>query len=731
MLHHAINYYHTYYPHYTLTMNFADLNDLSRKIEVVPNFKGVTFRNVNSLLKCPGALNKCIDLMAHLIKASGIRVDMVALVDARGFLFSGLCDKLGCGSTMIRKKGKTCKNSYSMSYGKEYGEDIMEIETDLLVNEGRKPLNVVIVDDLFATGGTVNAARKLIKLVGGNPVASINLVGLTGLSINQELVDSNMQILSLFKYQFDSPLNDIDRSLNSHLDIFVNDMQIKQYEPLIQHDQLNSFDTIVFYHPTVESLAENYVANNDNSRKGCIVWNKFPDKQPNITFEDVANLRNKRIVFFMTLYDSCLLFEQLSMLKILPRQFIKSLDIYICYFAVGTMERVDKEGMLATADTMASIISNCLESCIDGKPTIHIYDIHALQNRFYFDYSKVQVEMKSAIPLFRKYVDINTVIVFPDDGAHKRFGHCFPDNKTIICSKVRDGNTRRVVVKDKLNFGANFGSEPTDFDLECIIVDDLVQSGGTLVECKKVLNTSGYTKVSAYVTHCIFPNDSWKKIVSANFHKFYMTNSVPEVSNKLRTISPFVVIDLFGNESYDKIHVYVASHNKQKLEAAWKIMADKCFGSTTDCKFICKGVNVQSCIPEQPIGHEQIKEGSTNRMNNMVRYLNTNNIYWDYCISFENGIIESNLEYLDVCGISILRKDNHVRYSETSDRVKIPKRIYDKCIEYNQEKTVGQIIQDETGIPKDSFHQYFNERKRTRVDIMANTLAFMRVDIMG
>ena len=216
-----------------------------------------------------------------------------------------------------------------------------------------------------------------------------------------------------------------------------------------------------------------------------VIWDKFPDTQPNIRFEPLSQLEDKRIVFFMSVYDTSNLFAQLSVIKVLPRQFIKSLDIYICYYSVGTMERVDEEGIIATAYTMANIISSCMESCKEGKPTIHIYDIHTLQNRFIgFDYNKVHVKLHSGIPLLKNFIGSECIIVFPDDGAYKRFGKDFSIYKTIICSKVRDGGKRNITIKDKINFP--FDETKLDLDkIEVVIVDDLVQSGGTLIECKK------------------------------------------------------------------------------------------------------------------------------------------------------------------------------------------------------------------------------------------------------
>lgn len=747
-------------------MNFETLSEISENIQVIENFPkpGIIFRNISTLMKKNNLFKKSIEYMSILIKSSiNVKIDYLVGIESRGFLFSMLADELGCGFVMMRKPGKL-PTTKIVSYTKEYGIDNLTIEDNIIEPNS----NVIIVDDLIATGGTLTAGIDLIKMIGSNVVGVIGLIQLVGLELNHKLIESNVPILSLLKYQFDSLENKLDMSINAHLQSNIitntntmtnnknNDKKIfvKDFFPLKTIDTNDSIDTIVFFHPSVESLANNYVGQNQDSRKGTIIWDEFPDSQPNIKFE--SNLENKRIVFFMSLYDTSLLFEQLSIIKVLPRQFIKSLDIYICYYSVGTMERVDKEGVLATADTMANIISNCIETCKEGKPTIHIYDIHTLQNRFYFDYNKVQIKLHSGIPLLKEKIKTNSIIVFPDDGAFKRFGHDFQGYKTIVCSKVRDGNKRIITIKDKINFPLDENTIDLS-EIELIIVDDLVQSGGTLVECKKALESYGYKKISAYVTHSVFPNDSWKKIIENKFHKFYTTNSVPEITNKLELIenTPFVILKLFGNLCIKSQIVYVSSHNIQKLQAAYnwcmKNLYYKCdrnsFLSGINYNFIIKGLNIDSNVPPQPIGLEQTKLGSLNRLKGMQKYLEENNLEYDYLLSFENGIIlrQQNTwqdTYQDFCCLSFIdnKHNKQIQYGfsgglkhglendicciiKNYDKsVNFDKKYYDKCLEFGQTKTISEIIQDDLGIPKDLFHEFFNKEKKSRIDIMSDII---------
>merc|ERR1712232_1091225 len=123
-------------------------------------------------------------------------------------------------------------------------------------------------------------------------------------------------------------------------------------------------------------------------------------------------------------------------------------------------------------------------------------------------------------------------IVFPDDGAHKRFKEKFKEFGQVVCNKVRDGDRRLVQVKEGEYRGRH-----------CVIVDDLVQSGGTLLECVGALE--GATKISCFCTHGVFPNESYKKFVGhPKIHKFWITDSIPSTAQIVKDMAPFEVLSL-------------------------------------------------------------------------------------------------------------------------------------------------------------------------------------------
>jgi phosphoribosylpyrophosphate synthetase len=149
---------------------------------------------------------------------------------------------------------------------------------------------------------------------------------------------------------------------------------------------------------------------------------------------------------------------------------------------------------------------------------------------------------KSGIKYLKRKLEGNAVsIAFPDAGAHKRFKAMFeergadgmPMYPSIICSKERDGDKRRVVIAE----GEAAGKD-------VVIVDDLVHSGGTILECFKALKAAGARTVSAYVTHGVMENGAWERFRDAGFHRVYITDSCPETAKAVDGVEPFRVLTL-------------------------------------------------------------------------------------------------------------------------------------------------------------------------------------------
>jgi len=176
-----------------VTVRSAD--DLRAKIREVPDFPkpGILFYDITTLLKDPDAFREVIDQMADQVKDSA--VDLVVGMESRGFIFSApLAYQLQAGFVPVRKLGKLPAETIEVEYDLEYGTATLEIHKDA-IKPGQR---VLIVDDLLATGGTVQGTIELVQRLGGEIAGLSFMVELTGLHGREKLGD--FQIHTLLTY---------------------------------------------------------------------------------------------------------------------------------------------------------------------------------------------------------------------------------------------------------------------------------------------------------------------------------------------------------------------------------------------------------------------------------------------------------------------------------------------------------------------------------------------------
>ena len=164
------------------------LQSLRSTIRTVPDFpiEGIMFRDITPVLSDPGLMSGIIDRFAQEMEGRGWRPEAVVGPEARGFIFGPLlAARLDISFVPVRKPGKLPYDAYSVEYDLEYGSNTLEMHVDSL-HEGQ---NVVIIDDLLATGGTVAACVELCQRAGANPIASLFVIELEGLGA-RELLNS-------------------------------------------------------------------------------------------------------------------------------------------------------------------------------------------------------------------------------------------------------------------------------------------------------------------------------------------------------------------------------------------------------------------------------------------------------------------------------------------------------------------------------------------------------------
>ena len=153
-------------------------------IRVVPDFPkaGINFYDIATLLGHPAAWREAVARLQSIVES--YQPDMLMGIESRGFLMAApLAHEMGIGFGMVRKKGKLPGEILAHRYALEYGEDVIEVQPDL-VADGAK---IVLVDDLLATGGTMAAAEVLIGKAGAKVVANVCLIELEGLNGRDKL----------------------------------------------------------------------------------------------------------------------------------------------------------------------------------------------------------------------------------------------------------------------------------------------------------------------------------------------------------------------------------------------------------------------------------------------------------------------------------------------------------------------------------------------------------------
>jgi adenine phosphoribosyltransferase len=173
--------------------------NLKSKIRRIPDFKGVVFWDIATLLKDKKAFKEVIDKLVEHYKDK--KIDLVVSNEARGFIVGApIAYALGAGFVPIRKKGKLPSKCVQLTYQKEYETDTIEIQEDAIL----KGQNILIIDDLLATGGTTKANIELVEKLGGKIVGLGFIIELDYCS-GRKLLGNKHEIFSLIRYENTNP----------------------------------------------------------------------------------------------------------------------------------------------------------------------------------------------------------------------------------------------------------------------------------------------------------------------------------------------------------------------------------------------------------------------------------------------------------------------------------------------------------------------------------------------
>jgi phosphoribosylpyrophosphate synthetase len=344
---------------------------------------------------------------------------------------------------------------------------------------------------------------------------------------------------------------------------FAKDIGINLIDTFNSEDSLNLIVNNFYRNQTIYQSKNFY--------RGYINWKTYSDLSPDIKMNanTIKYIRGSKIIFFAYFSfnepNVTPIITQLLFLNSLNHYGVSEINIVLPYFPVGTMERIVGEGEIPTAYSLAHML-NMIPSGA-SKNNLYIFDIHALCSRFFF-HTNTRPVLISMMPSFidkieKLSTECKSIIVFPDDGAKKRFEKLIdPKIKTITCSKTRIGDIRKIRIDTGFEYFQD-GTITKDEKINLFLIDDLVQTGGTLVETFKGLYEQleeldyNLTNINCYaiVTHSVFPDDiktqkfftakykSKKWEIPLNIH-LITTNSRPMCVKKLASKSNISILNI-------------------------------------------------------------------------------------------------------------------------------------------------------------------------------------------
>src|SRR3977135_342123 len=171
--------------------------DLKASVRTIPDYPkpGILFRDITTLLGDARAFRRAVDELVH--PWAGNKIDKVAGIEARGFILGGaVAHQVSAGFVPIRKRGKLPHETVRIAYSLEYGLDEMEMHRDA-IRAGEK---TILVDDLIATGGTAEAAVKLLKEISANVVAAIFVIDLPDLGGRKRIEKLGVPVRTLVEF---------------------------------------------------------------------------------------------------------------------------------------------------------------------------------------------------------------------------------------------------------------------------------------------------------------------------------------------------------------------------------------------------------------------------------------------------------------------------------------------------------------------------------------------------
>lgn len=441
---------------------------------------------------------------------------------------------------------------------------------------------------------------------------------------------------------------------------------------------------VVFGPPSMNALVKQCARYND-ARVGSISWESFPGGgMPNVSFpHEIWNA--------IFIYDASWMSTiQDGIVHAIARNCTGRVEVIVPYLPQGTMERVDQEGVMASAQTTLHSLCASMPQTGEALVGVTIVDIHQTGSRFYCT-DRVQYTPKSVLKQLVPGNANDTIIAFPDDGACKRFKHLFPTHTMLIFSKTRQGEERKIHLAERI------GRLDVSKANQVIIVDDLTRTGGTILNTAKVLRSEmGAQRIGACFVHADFDAGKTISFATSNLlNDIYCSNSVPAKARALFMACPAKVHvnDIFSGQrllfqdSRPDADI-IASDSPLKIAAVQsRFRGASCFYSGP----------VPSGIAEQPVGVEQIQQGLKNRLQFVSSTFPSQDTQ---VVAFESGIVLMDGHYVDRAMAGRANGGRITTGHFCDDPIDITEQDIAAALE--QGITVGELMQRRYNLPTKS-----------------------------
>lgn len=434
--------------------------------------------------------------------------------------------------------------------------------------------------------------------------------------------------------------------------------------------------TKVYGPPSMDMLKIQYCNSNVNTTLGDIRWDLFPGGAPDQYLEPPVRGQDVVFIYDGTTFDK----NQDGMVHVLARHCQGKMSVLIPNLSTGTMERPTEVGTVAAAETYLHLLAGAMPPLLNGTVEVSICTIHQTGTRFYLG-DKVRYTQWCIMSTLMQKVKVKEyVVVFPDDGAWKRFKQLARFKPYAVFCKMRSGTERKLQLMELSAVASLEGRH-------IVIVDDLVRSGSTMMEAAKKCKDMGAAQVYCVFAHADFdPGKMHTFINCPSIDKIICSDTCYEKAHAMEG-EKVKIVPLFGKSLYPGPAV-IASTSSEKIRAA-QLAYPHPIG------FWCG--SAPSYVPAQPIGIDQGIRGAGNRMRNVLAVAPKDALL---LISMESSIYEDNGTYVERVD-AIEEMDGKKRASNTIQTVNIPSQVFEAA-KADQTKTVGSILQAQDNLPDGS-----------------------------